>query len=813
MKKLILSSAILLCSTQITAQSITLEQAMAHPDWLGRQPQQPYWSDASDSIYYRRKRLSMEQTDLFRVSLDGENTEQVFPEDFPEIDIDGDIVSPNGRLKAYAREGDIYVKNLRNGEITQLTRTAATESSPVFAAGNDKVIFNREEVILVRDLETGLESRAADLRFENPPEDEDGNYLDDQQLRLFDIIQLQEEREELEEEFENENQQLDNSRIGLPYYLGADNELMEAALSPNENWLLLATRDKTERTPGRVGSMPNYVTASGYVENREVRSRVGTTDFAHQHLYLLDLAQHRIAEIDLSSLPTIKDNPLQDQLGNDYPESEDEADTRELYYLNLLWSDDGNNVLFQAISRDNKDRWLLSLDTDGLSFTEIEENEEGEDESSNDSIADLTTPIDLANNHLQLVHHNHDPAWINRQFIAAEWLPDGESFFFLSEQDGYGHINLFDGNSSQQITSGKFEIREPSLTRDGEQIYFRGNLEHPTVYEIYRVNLDNSEIEQITDLGGMNNYRLSPDEEKLLIIHSEATKPPEIFTTRTRPYSAVTQKTDTISDEFNNIAWAEPEYIEVPSSHVDDPIHSRVYTPDNNESNRPAVIFIHGAGYLQNAHQGWSGYFREFMFHSFLVQQGYVVLDMDYRASLGYGRDWRTDIYQRMGTPEVEDLADGIDWLVQNKNVGRNRVCTYGGSYGGFLTLMALFQHPDLFACGAALRPVTDWAHYNHGYTSNILNIPELDPAAYERSSPIEFAEGLEKPLLIAHGMLDDNVFFQDSVRLAQRLIELKKENWELAVYPIEPHGFREPSSWLDEYRRIYKLVEETLKK
>ena len=124
---------------------------------------------------------------------------------------------------------------------------------------------------------------------------------------------------------------------------------------------------------------------------------------------------------------------------------------------------------------------------------------------------------------------------------------------------------------------------------------------------------------------------------------------------------------------------------------------------------------------------------------------------------------------------------------------------------------MALFNEPDLFACGAALRPVTDWAAYNHGYTSNILNIPELDPAAYERSSPIEFAEGLTKPLLIAHGMQDDNVFFQDSVRLAQRLIELEKENWELAVYPIEAHGFREPSSWLDEYRRIYKLIKDTL--
>jgi dipeptidyl aminopeptidase/acylaminoacyl peptidase len=124
---------------------------------------------------------------------------------------------------------------------------------------------------------------------------------------------------------------------------------------------------------------------------------------------------------------------------------------------------------------------------------------------------------------------------------------------------------------------------------------------------------------------------------------------------------------------------------------------------------------------------------------------------------------------------------------------------------------MALFRKPNLFACGAALRPVTDWAHYNHGYTSGILNIPDIDPEAFERSSPIEFAAGLTKPLLICHGMQDDNVLFQDTVRLVQRLIELKKENFETAIYPVEAHGFREPTSWLDEYRRVFKLFEQHL--
>ena len=222
-------------------------------------------------------------------------------------------------------------------------------------------------------------------------------------------------------------------------------------------------------------------------------------------------------------------------------------------------------------------------------------------------------------------------------------------------------------------------------------------------------------------------------------------------------------------------------------------------------------MFSHGAGYLQNSHLGWSGYFREYMFHSMLVQQGYVVIDMDYRASKGYGRDWRTAIYRHMGKPEVQDMRDGVNWLIENAHVDAERVGTYGGSYGGFLTLMSMFTDPDLFQSGSALRLVSDWAYYNHGYTANILNTPADDAIAYERSSPIYFAEGLEKPLLINAPMVDDNVFFQDTVRLVQRLIELEKQDFETAIYPVEPHGFVQPSSWLNEYRRIYKLFENTL--
>ena len=167
---------------------------------------------------------------------------------------------------------------------------------------------------------------------------------------------------------------------------------------------------------------------------------------------------------------------------------------------------------------------------------------------------------------------------------------------------------------------------------------------------------------------------------------------------------------------------------------------------------------------------------------------------MDYRASSGYGRDWRTGIYQFMGGKDLTDHVDGAAYLVKEHGIDPKRIGIYGGSYGGFITLMGLFTTPDVFAAGAALRPVTDWAHYNHGYTANILNTPVMDSLAYYKSSPLYHAEGLKGALLICHGMVDVNVHFQDAVRLQQRLIELGKDNWELAAYPMEDHGFIEPA-------------------
>ncbi len=280
------------------------------------------------------------------------------------------------------------------------------------------------------------------------------------------------------------------------------------------------------------------------------------------------------------------------------------------------------------------------------------------------------------------------------------------------------------------------------------------------------------------------------------------------------PGATPTRLTHTDTDLFRSFDWIAPEFAEVPSTHGAGPIPCRVYedtTIDAGTRGKPVVLFSHGSGYTQHVYNGWSYYFREHLFHTLLARKGYIVIAPDFRASAGYGRDWRTAIYRRMGTPELEDFDDCLAWLGETRGADLSHVGIYGGSYGGFMTLMAMFNRPGVYRCGAALRPVTDWAHYNHGYTSNILNTPEIDPEAFERSSPIEHADGLAGALLMCHGLIDDNVVAQDTIRLAQRLIELKKENWEMMLYPVERHGFREPESWLDEYRRILKLFETNL--
>lgn len=815
-------------------QQITLDKIMADPEWLGRPAEGAYWADDSQSIFYDRKRAGQQIRDSYEADLDGNVLRVIEDKDRGKIDSASGVISSDGKQKVWQRSGDLFLKDLATGKIRQLTRTQARESSPQFTADGKGIVFSRDNTVLVRNLRNGFEEELVVVKTEEDPakarEKGREGYLPEQQQKLFEYLRKVRKDEDEGREANQQRQAADPTRTSLPIYLGSSHSIGSMDLSLNGRWCLVVLKSK-QATNGENDKMPEFVHESGYVNSRNVRPLVGTGKSVSDRLVLIDIRKQAEHEIDLKQLPGITDDPLadvkasnkawleaqptsaddakedelaeKDELQGESPESEDKSQSskpengdaknsdpkpRAVQVGSIAWSPDGDLVAIQFFSADNKDRWICSLN--------------------------------IREKKLDVVMHRRDPAWINWNVGSIDWLSDNQSISFISEETGYAHLYVahIPSAATRQLTSGEFVVRDVQHGLSGKYIYYKANQPHPGIYEIYRVDWKTGEIDQLTNLGGMNDYKISPDEKNLLVIHSTATSPEELWI---QPISDMVDKakpepkqiTLTVSAEFKDLPWIEPQFITV-QSRSGKPIHARLYLPPNHDPAKqyPAVIFIHGAGYLQNAHQGWSGYFREFMFHSLLAYRGYVVLDMDYRASAGYGRDWRTAIYRHMGGPELEDLKDGKDWLVKNQSVAADRVGLYGGSYGGFLTLMALFRQPNEYACGAALRPVTDWVHYNHGYTSNILNTPEMDPEAYVRSSPIEFAEGLEDPLLMCHGMVDDNVFFKDTVRLAQRLIELKKKDWEVAVYPVEPHGFVQPSSWYDEYRRIFELFEENLK-
>lgn len=777
---------------------ITLEQIMADPDWMGRSPENWYWGDDSQTIFYQQKRVGNSLRDLYSQSLIGDNTKdsvvtKVDLKDLHQVSDRNAQVNSAHTQEVYVFEGNVFVKNLTNKQVTQLTYTSAIERAPMFLSSGN-VAYRVNNKFFEHDLTNNRIIELASLKMQPEPttDSDDTSYIASEQSKLINYVALQKRNKALKAAKTDKLKANNHTVTTTEFYFGKGKRVVHASLSPNANKMIVSVTDsKSTRADSDI--MPKYITETAHVETQNVRQRVADNRQYSEQLYLIDLSSGQKFSLDYDTLPGFNDDVLASVKKENYAREgktyQSKKSPRNIHVMQasqpIKWRDDGEQVAVLLEAWDNKDRWLAS--------------------------------VNLLENKLVTQHQLHDDAWINWSFNQFGWLND--KLYYLSEESGYSHLYTKSlKGKAQKLTGGAFEVSNVTLTKDKSHFIFKANKKHPGIYEIYQVAANGGKVEALTDLGGMNDYRLSPDNRKLLIKHSTVTMPPELYVktivSDNNKQQLATRITHTVSKKFEQMPWTAPNVVAIKSSHQDSPIYSRVYLPKNynaSEHKNRAVMFTHGAGYLQNSHLGWSGYFREFMFHSMLVQHGYVVIDMDYRASKGYGRDWRTAIYRHMGKPEVEDMRDGVEWLIENANVDRRRIGTYGGSYGGFLTVMSMFTEPDLFESGSAIRLVADWAYYNHGYTSNILNTPGDDPIAYERSSPIYFAQGLEKPLLINAPMVDDNVFFQDSVRLVQRLIELEKQDFETAIYPVEPHGFVQPSSWLNEYRRIFKLFENTL--
>lgn len=428
---------------------------------------------------------------------------------------------------------------------------------------------------------------------------------------------------------------------------------------------------------------------------------------------------------------------------------------------------------------------------------------------------------DMEDDSSRLLHSETTEGWIYSPMLNLNYAPEGDVLMFTSEDNGWGHIYTVraDGSRLSRLTSGNYEVVWVQWI-DANNLVFASTERDSGLRDLYTVNANTFAVNRLTRTDAYRlNFRLSPDKRFVTYSRTFWNQPSDIYILDIRRPRNEVRLTNSIPERFELIEWQTPQYIHFTSRDEETSLTMDVLKPhDFDPGNKyPVVVFVHGAGSLQNVFQGWStSYHREYMFHQYLNKHGYVVVEVDYRHSTGYGRKFREDVTNWMGKYELEDIIDGLEYL--NRQYGyldMEHVGVYGGSYGGFMALYALSNAPEYFAAGAALRAVTNWVNYFHanpGYTRPRLGDPVEDKEHYDRSSPITYADSLSRPAIILHGLIDDNVGFQDAAQYIDRLIMSGNTNFEMMMYPSERHAYTHPNSWYDQYLRIFEFFEKHLK-
>ncbi|CAN5252907.1 prolyl oligopeptidase family serine peptidase [soil metagenome] len=829
--------------------ALTVDSIMRGPALVGYAPLDVRWSRDNRRVYFRWKRADeprLKEFDTYVVNRDGGGWRKLSEEEAKQAPPSSGELSKDKTLTVFTEDGDVYLYDHTRGARRQVTDTTEAETNAHFTRDQKHVSFTRQNNLYLLALDGGSLTQLTDIRTgggggdqtaarggtssggaqRQGGEAQQGRGTESQEALKKEERELLEAVRERAARREEEEAKRKARERRKPFNITSGQSVSNLTLSPDGQFVIAIINEPPTGAKNTI--VPNYVTESAYTEDIPSRTKVGDVQ-GKSRMVSISVETGETKNVDhgqrVDPSPTIRtrteanttesvqrergaedaqttrDQQAQSQQQGQPPPQQQQqqrgtqteatqqgqpVQDRAVQLFQLQWSDDGQNAVMLARSVDNKDRWALR--------------------------------VDPATGKTNVLARMHDDAWVGGPgAFTLGWLPDNRRVYFQSEQDGFAHLYTanIDGGEPIQLTSGGFEVSDVRLSPDKTKFYFTSSEGSPFERHLYSMPTSGGPRRRLTSIPGNHQVEVSPDETRLADVRSYSNVPPELYLADNKPAAGrepnvLVQVTTSPIPEFFNYNWSDPPIVAFPARDGAT-VHARLYKPANFQRGGPAVVFVHGAGYLQNVHKWWSNYYREYMFHHLLMERGYTVIDIDYRGSAGYGRDWRTGIYRFMGGKDLTDHLDAVNYLVTQHGVDPKRVGIYGGSYGGFITFMALFTSPDTFAAGAALRPVTDWAHYNHPYTSNILNLPQTDREAYERSSPIYHAQGLKGALLICHGMVDVNVHFQDTVRLVQRLIELRKENWELAVYPVEDHAFERETSWADEYKRILKLFSDHL--
>jgi dipeptidyl-peptidase-4 len=479
--------------------------------------------------------------------------------------------------------------------------------------------------------------------------------------------------------------------------------------------------------------------------------------------------------------------------GKSAPRWIDSGANTDIYLPRLNWLPDGRHLAYQRLSRDQKTLELIKVDAASLRQMPL-----------------LT---------------EHSAAWIELN-DDLRFLKDSPAFVWASERSGFRQLYLYglDGRLIRPLTAGDWDIDGVlALDEAAGKLYFGSNKDRVEDSQIYTVPLDGSAAATPTRISegdgwhaakfGCAAEQASPCKVGLYVdTWSDPLNPPQT-SVRGADGKLLAWIEHNAVDEHHPYApfradQAMPEFGQLPAADGQ-MLAWRMFKPAHFDPAKryPVLVYVYGGPGSQLGADRWD---RSTPFSQYLAQHGYVVFTLDNRGTPRRGRRFSDPIKNRLGDVEVQDQLAGVRWLKQQPWVDGAHVGVFGWSYGGYMTLMLLAKASDQFAAGVAVAPVTDWRIYDTAYTERYLSLPADNAAGYEDSSVFKWLPGLRAPLLLAHGMADDNVLFSNSTRLMAAL-QAQGTQFRLMTYPGGKHGLSTPAMQKHVFHAIADFLDEKL--
>lgn len=403
--------------------------------------------------------------------------------------------------------------------------------------------------------------------------------------------------------------------------------------------------------------------------------------------------------------------------------------------------------------------------------------------------------------------------WVNLN-DDLRFLADKEHFVWASERDGFKHLYLYRNNGElvRQITKGDWVVERINAIDEGKGvIYFQGRKDTPLESHVYGVNLNGASVNRLSQANQFNSATFSSDASVYVNSHSSVNSPLQVSLHKADGSMITWLEENKVDKDHPLFAytddWVKPEFGTIKAQDGTD-LHYRLLKPSKIEGKHPVIVFLYGGPHAQMVTNSWGGNRGLLMQH--WVSKGYVVFTIDNRGSYNRGKAFEDPLFKKMGFVEVDDQITGVEFLRTLDYVDSKRIGVHGHSYGGYMTLMAMFKAGDYFAAGVSGAPVTDWRLYDTHYTERYMGNPQTDDQAYTDSSVFPYAKDLKGDLLIYHGMADDNVLFTHSTMLYKHLQDLALP-FEVMDYPGKKHSIRGKNTGIHLYKTITNFFDKHL--